>query len=216
MAERVQLDEHLRAQGGVDPLLEFLRITNGGPQPLDQVALELLVLGLVGQRNRDRDSPLRRQLRQHVLFAPADVAAAAQVPMEPPARLLAAEAARKRRGGPELVESPQRAKLRHELGRAVDERRAGQSQAQGVRSEPLAEVDQRLRAPGLRVLAVVRLVEHERLGLELGEHVSMCIEHVVVDDHDVGPGGRARAARDRRGGPSRQPARRLAQPVELE
>ena len=128
VAQRVQLHERLGPQRAVDPLGELGRVVHLVAQPVDQVLLEVAVLVLVRERHRHGDTPLGRQLRQHVLLAPAHVTGAAQMPVEAFAGLLPFELPLERCAAAEVTKPPKRAQLRHELTRPVDQRRARQRQ----------------------------------------------------------------------------------------
>ena len=122
----VQLDQRLRAQSAVDALRQAARVLDLVAQPVDQVLLEVAVVGLVRERHRHRDPPLGRQLREHFVLAPAHIAGAAQMPVQPLALLLPLEAALERRAAAEVAEPAEGAQLRDELARPVDQRSAGQ------------------------------------------------------------------------------------------
>ena len=97
-----------------------------------------------------------------------------------------AEAAREARAAAEVLEASEHPQLGHELLGAVQDRRAGEAQAESVRGQPLRELERRLGAPGPGVLHVVRLVQDQRAQAARGEPRGVGLEDVVVQHHDVG------------------------------
>ena len=79
-----------------------------------------------------------------------------------------------------------------------------------------ASAPHRLRALGLRVLDVVRLVDDERARPQPPQHLAVGGDDLVVEDRDVGGRRDRHAALDERHAAVRQPVRGLALPVELQ
>ena len=160
--QRPELREPLRAQRRGDLRVQLGEIERLLAQPRDHVVLRQPVLALVSERDRHDDLALVRQLRQHLDLAPAHEAAPAQVPVQPLLRQRPAELLLEARAGAEVLQPPEHAQLRDQLLGVVEHRRAGQREPQRIARQPLGEPPHRAGALRLRVLAVVRLVEHER------------------------------------------------------
>ena len=124
----------------------------------------------------------------------------------------AGEALRERRAAAEVLQPSEDAQLRDDLGRAVGHRRAGQRQPQRVAREAVREPSDRLGALRPRVLAVVRLVEHEPARAAPEEVLALTRDGLVAQDRDVGRRRHAAAPGQQRRRAVRQPAGRLALP----
>ena len=183
--QRVQPHEALGAQRRRHLRAELAQVQRLALQPRDDVALGEPVLGLVVQLDRHDGARLGRQLRQDVGLQAAHEAARAQMPVQAQVGIGAAEALAELRARAEVAESPEDPQLRDQLGGPVHHRRAGEGEDEPVvrhrRREPLDG----LGALGRRVLAVVRLVEHERQRRESAQRVEPRRDDVVVDDRDV-------------------------------
>ena len=160
--ERGQLGQPLGPQRGRDPGVEGAEIERLAPQPFDDVVLGQAVLRLVGQRHRDDDLALGRQLRQHLGLESPNEAVAAQVPVEALLGEGAVELAAEARPGAELRQPPDHPQLRDQLVGVVEHRGAGEGQPKPVGGDRLRQAAHRLGSLGARVLAQVRLVGHQR------------------------------------------------------
>ena len=119
-----------------------------------------------------------------------------------------------------LVDPTEELPDRAEVLDVVDQRRAGESHQQRTsraRADPAGQVEHVLRALRGLVLDEVRLVHHHAAEAELPEPADVPVEHLVVDDHDVGEtvDGFAVAVNDGRLA-VRRPDVRLARPVDLD
>ena len=116
-----------------------------------------------------------------------------------------------------LVDPAEELPDRPEVLDVVDQRGAGQRHQQrprGAGPDPLGELQDVLGALGRLVLDEVRLVDDHAAEAEVAEPADVAVEHLVVDDDDVGEavdrvavavdhgGGAARASRARPRGPS--------------
>ncbi|MEA2144081.1 MAG: SWI/SNF-related matrix-associated actin-dependent regulator of chromatin subfamily A-like protein 1, partial [Solirubrobacteraceae bacterium] len=162
------------------------------------------------------DAALGRQLRQHLGLQAPDEAAPAQVPVEPLLGERTLELAREARAGAEVLEAPDDPQLADQLLGVVEHGGPGQREAQPLVGDGAREAADGLRALGLRVLAVVRLVDDERSRAQAGELVAVGGDDLVVDDRDVAGGRDGDTPLNHRDAAVRQPAARLALPVELE
>ena len=161
--QRAELREALGAQRRGDLRVELAQVQRLRAQPGDDVLLGEPVLALVVERDRHDDLALGRQLRQHLALQPPHEAAPAQVPVQALLRQLAAELARELRARAEVL-----------AGGRCTRSCATSSSAWLSTGVPLSasrspSVDDRvgqpphgLRALGLRVLDVVRLVDDQR------------------------------------------------------
>ena len=109
---------------------------------------------------------------------------------------------------------------RPEVLDVVDQRGAGQGHQQrpgGAGPDPLGQLEHVLRALGGLVLDEVRLVDDHAAEPEVPEPADVPVQHLVVDDHDVGEAvDRVAVAVDHGGGAVGGPQPRLARPVGLD
>ena len=170
------------------------------------------------ERDRHDDLALGRQLRQHLGLQPAHEAAPAQVPVQALLRQLAAEACAR-------TARPSRSRSRRPMTRSCETSSSAwlstgvplsASRSPSV-DDRVGEPPHRLRALGLRVLDVVRLVDDERARPQPPERLAVRGDDLVVEDRDLAGRRRPRMR------PSmtvtlavRQPLRGLALPVELQ
>ena len=102
----------------------------------------------------------------------------------------------------------------------VDQRGAGEGHQQGTRDagpDALGELQDVLRALGGLVLDEVRLVDDHAAEAEVAEPAHMAVEHLVVDDDDVGEAvDRVTVAVDHGGRAVGRPEAGLARPVGLD
>ncbi len=138
------------------------------------------------------------------------------MPVQPLLRQRAAELLLEAGAGAELLQPPEHAQLRDQLVGVVEHRRAGQRQPQLVRPHRLRQSADGARPLRRRVLAVVRLVEHERLRPQPRERLAMMVEHLVVEDRYLVRSRHDLAALDDADAAMGQPVARLALPVELQ
>ena len=163
--QHAELGEPFGAQRCRDLGVELAEVERLVAQPGDDVGLSLAVFGAVGQCDRHDAAAFGGKLGQHVCFDAAQEAVAAKVPMEPllAARMVGAEAASELRAGAEVVEPADHAQLRDQLLGMVEHRRTGQCQAQPVIRNDARQPAHSLRPFRARVLAVMRLVDDQRL-----------------------------------------------------
>ena len=186
--QRVEAHEPLRAQGRGHLRVELAQVQRARAQPGDHVALREPVLRLVVELDWYHRARLGRQLGQHVgLQAPGE-AARAQVPVQAYVCVGSLEAAAELGSRAEVGEAPDDAQLRDQLGRAVHHGRARQCEHEAVARDCACQARDCLGALGGSVLAVVRLIQHERSRGDGRERLSACGEDVVVDDRDVSGG----------------------------
>ena len=186
--QRPELREALGAQRRGDPRLELAQVQRLLAQPGDDVLLGEPVLALVGERDRHDDLALGRQLGEDLGLQAAHEAAPAQVPVQALLRQLAAELPRELRARAEVLQAPDDAQLADELLGVVEHRRAAEREPQPVGRDGRRQAPHRLRALGLRVLDVVRLVDDERLRRHPRERLAVGGDDLVVEDRDVGVG----------------------------
>ena len=180
--------------------------------------------GLVVELDRQVGDAAGRDVGGHVDLAPPDDAhvdhAGAGGRVEAPVDRLQADLLELRHqlGARLLVVDPaEELPDRAEVLDVVDQRGAGQrhqQRARGAGPDPVGQLEHVLRALRLLVLDEVGLVDHHAAEADVAEPADVSVEHLVVDDHDVGEGvdrvavavdhgGRVvRASRGRPRGPS--------------
>ena len=132
-------------------------------QPSDHVVLGQSILGLVGQRDRDDDLALGGQLRRARRPCSRRTKQRRRKCQCSRSSLCWLSNSRANRAPePKSSSRPMHPQLRDQLVGMVQHRRAGQREPQAVGGDRLGEPPHRLRALGMRVLAVVRLVDHQR------------------------------------------------------
>ena len=136
--------------------------------------------------------------------------------MQPLLRADAPEAAREARAGAEVLQPADDAQLAISSSAWLSTGVPVSASRSASGGSDVGEPADRLRALRPRVLAVVRLVEHERLRARSARRVAVRVDDLVVEDRDVGGGRDRRRARDDGDRAVRQPARGLALPVELQ
>ena len=160
------------------------------------------------------------KLREHLLLRAPHVAVGAQVPVQAVVAAGRAEAARQTGAAAEVAQAPEHAQLGHQLLGAIEHRRAGQGEPQGVVGHAPGQLERRLRPGRARVLHVVGLVEHHRARMPRDQPLQVGLEDVVVEHHDLGlagllgPAGLGAPVEDR-DAPLGQPVEALALPGEL-
>ena len=197
--ERRELREALGAQRRRDPRVELGEVERLLAQPGDDVLLGEPVLALVVERDGHDDAALRRELGEDLGLQAPDEAAPAQVPVQALLGQRPLELAREARARAEVLEAADDPQLADELVGVVEDRRAGQREAQRVVVERRGQPADRLRALGLRVLRVVRLVDDERARVQARELLAVRGDDLVVEDRDLaGLAGRRCGPRPRR------------------
>ena len=159
--QRVQAHEPFGAERSRDLRVELAQVERLAAQPRHEIALGEAVLGLVVELDRHDRARLRRQLRQHVALEPAREAACAQVPVQALVGVRPLEARAELGAGAEVLQPPEDPQLRDELGRAVHDRRAREREHERLARHRRGQPLHRLRALRARVLAQVRLVDHD-------------------------------------------------------
>jgi len=213
--KRSELGKALCAQRRRDPRVELGQVKRLRSQPRDHVLLGEAVFGFVGERDRHDDVALGRELRKHLGFQTANETAAAQMPVQPLLAQLAAELVGEAGPGPEVLEPSDHPELRNQLIGVVEHGRTGQREAQAVGGDGPREPADRLGALGSRVLAVVRLIHHERARPATREGVAMGGDDFVVEDRDLAFRRARRAPFDDGDGAMGQPPLRFPLPAEL-
>ncbi len=119
-----------------------------------------------------------------------------------------------------VVDPAQELPDRPEVLDVVDQRGAGQRHHQrpvGALADLLGDLEDVLGALRRLVLDEVRLVDHHAAEAVLADPADVPVEHLVVDDHDVGEAvDRLAVAVDHGGGTTRGPQPDLARPVGLD
>ena len=139
LAQVVEPHELLGAQRGGDLRVDRAQVERQRLEPGDHVALREPVLVLVRRAAPGTVSwRLAGSCGQHLLLGPPDVAVGAQVPVQAVVAAGGAEPAREPGAAAEVLQAAEHAQLRHQLLGAVQDRRAGERQPQGVVGQLLA------------------------------------------------------------------------------
>ena len=162
--------------------VQLRQVQRLGAQPFDHVALGELVLVVLVSATGTTTWRLAGSCGQHLGLQPPHEADPPQMPVQSLLGPHPAEAVGEPRAGAEVRQAVDHPQLRDQLVGVVEHRRAGQRQPQPVGRHRRGQRADRLGALGARVLAVMRLVDHDRARAATRQRLAVSGDDLVVQD----------------------------------